>query len=156
MRFLFACFAGLVLSSCYTPNNIGAGQPRPQIAQGQYQIPPHLRPEPTRRIPDDDRCRSKLYSGLVGQHEGAIVFAHLPGRTRVIKPAYQEIDRDDFLRDMQDPPPFMEVREYIAGQILYAPSIRAVSQVDELGPIIEDRLTIELDRDGYVYNISCR
>ncbi len=145
----------LVLSGCYTP---GAGEPRPRPRPqlGKYQVPVNLRPEPTRRIPDKDECRSRLYLGLVGQHEGSIVFGALPGRVRVVKPASQEIDRDDFLQDTYPQPPFLQVREYLSGQVLYAPSIRAVSRVDELGPIIRTRLTIELDREGYVTRLSCR
>ena len=146
---------GAMLSGCYTP---GAGQPRPRPRPmlGKYRQPVNLRPEPTRRIPDKDECHSRLYMGLVGQHEGGIVFAALPGRVRVIKPAEQEIDRDDFLQDMNPQPPFVEVREYLSGQVLYAPSIKAVTRIDELGPIIRTRLTIELDREGYVNRLTCR
>ncbi len=153
--FLALSILVLPLSSCYAP---GAGQPRyqPRPNMGQYQQPLHLRPEPTRRIPDPDICQSRLYLGLVGQHEGAVVFANLPGRVRVIKPGNWEIEGDDFLPDMQDEPPFLEVREYLAGQPLYAPSIGAVTQIDDLGPIIRDRLTIRLDDQGYVRELSCR
>ena len=145
----------ILLVGCYTP---GAGQPRPRPRPnlGQYQIPVNQRPEPTRRIPDNDACGSKLFLGLIGQHEGGIVFATLPGRTRVFKPATVELDQGDFLQDTRPNPPLIEIREYISGQTLYTPAIRAVSSVDELGPIIRDRLTIELDADGYVRDLTCR
>ncbi len=153
---LLALIAGLVfLAGCYTPG-AGVPRPRPRPDLGKYRVPVNLRPEPTRRIPDKDECRSRLFMGLVGQHEGGIVFAALPGRVRVVKPAEQELERDEFLQDTYPDPPFVEVREYLAGQVLYAPSIKAVSSVDELGPIIRNRLTIELDRQGYVSRLTCR
>ena len=31
-----------------------------------------------------------------------------------------------------------------------------VRRVDNLGPIEQDRLTVELDREGYVRQMSCR
>ncbi len=145
----------ILLSGCYTPGSGAARQnPRPDL--GQYVVPVNQRPEPTRRIPDDDLCRSRLFMGLIGQHEGGIVFASLPGRTRVVKPAEQELDQDDFLQDMRPSPPLVEVREYLSGQVLYAPAIQAVSLVDELGPILRDRLTVELNAQGYVYSLTCR
>jgi len=101
-------------------------------------------------------CRSKLFLGLVGQHEGGIVFATLPGRTRVVKPAELELNEDDFLQDMRPDPPFVEIREYLSGQTLYTPAIRTVSRIDNLGPIIRDRLTVELDAEGYVRELTCR
>lgn len=147
--------AALFLSSCY---GMGAGEPtqRPRPNMGRYQQPLYQQPEPTQRLPSEDLCRSQMYMGLISQHEGGIVFAALPGRTRVVKPATIEIDRDDFLEDMNPEPPFLEVREYLSGQALYAPSIRPVRRVDGLGPVEQDRLTIELDRYGYVNRLSCR
>lgn len=155
MRILPISLAALFLTSCY---GMGAGEPtqRPRPNMGRYQQPVYQQPEPTRRLPDADLCRAQMFLGLVGQHEGGIVFAALPGRTRVIKPATLEIDRDEFLQDMNPEPPYLQVREYLSGQALYAPSIRPVSSVDELGPIEEDRLTIELDRYGYVTQLTCR
>ena len=145
---------GLMASACTGAYPGTAQQQRAQL--GQYQRPAYLRPEPTAFIPASDLCRSRLYAGLVGQHEGGIVFATLPGRTRVIKPARRELDQDDFLADMNPTPPLVEVREYLAGQPLYVPSIQAISSSDGLGPNIEERLTIELDTDGYVRGLSCR
>jgi len=146
--------AGL-LAGCFTSGE-GGPQARPRPNLGQYQIPANQRPEPTRRIPDDDVCRSQLFLGLIGQHEGGIVFATLPGRTRVVKPAELELDEDDFLQDMRPDPPLVEVREYLSGQTLYTPAIRTVTRIDNLGPILRDRITIELDADGYVRELSCR
>ncbi|NNC36888.1 MAG: hypothetical protein HKO02_05500 [Hyphomonadaceae bacterium] len=157
----------LVLSACANaggsapPQYRGAQQAQPmqpmQPSQyGQYQQPVFMQPEPTQRIPRDDLCRSRLYLGLIGQHEGSVVFSSLPGRTRVVKPAETEEGGDGFLQDMQPDPPFVEIREYLAGQILYAPAIRAVRLGDALGPIERDRLTVELDRNGYVAALSCR
>lgn len=124
--------------------------------RGVYQQPIHLQPEPTPSIPQEDLCRSRLYLGLVGQHEGSVVFSALPGRTRVVKPASDGVNRDDFLSDMEPETPFVEVREYLSGQTLYTPSIRAVRLSDQLGPIEPDRLTVELDADGYIRALNCR
>ena len=155
MRVLVFLVMAVFLAGGYTPR-AGVPRPRPRPDLGQYRIPVNQRPEPTRRIPDEDLCKRKLFLALVGQHEGGIVFATLPVRTRVVKPAATELDEDDFLRDMRPPPPLVEVREYLPGQTLYTPSIRAVTRVDELGPIIRDRLTIELDIEGYVRELTCR
>ncbi len=108
------------------------------------------------RLPTPDLCRAQMYRGLIGQHEGGIVFASLPGRTRVVKPAETELDQDEFLQDMRPDPPLIEVREYLSGQALYTPAIRAVQRGDDLGPIQQDRLTIELGREGYVRELTCR
>ena len=128
----------------------------PPENRGQYIRPQYMQPEPTQRMPQEDLCRSRLFLGLTGQQEGGIVFAALPVRTRVVKPANLEIEQDDFLQDKNPEPPFVEIREYLAGQILYSPAIRAVQPGDNLGPIMQDRLTIELDAYGYVSNLSCR
>lgn len=155
MRLFLFIVLGALLAGCYTPG-AGMSRPAPRPNLGQYQVPLNQRPTPTRRIPDEDLCRSRLFLGLVGQHEGGIVFATLPGRTRVVKPAELELDQDEFLQDMRPDPPLVEVREFLSGQTLYTPAIRAVSRVDDLGPIIRDRLTIELDREGYVREMTCR
>jgi len=155
LRLFLFIVLGALLAGCYTPG-AGMSRPAPRPNLGQYQVPLNQRPTPTRRIPDEDLCRSRLFLGLVGQHEGGIVFATLPGRTRVVKPAELELDQDEFLQDMRPDPPLVEVREFLSGQTLYTPAIRAVSRVDDLGPIIRDRLTIELDREGYVREMTCR
>lgn len=148
------CVAGAMVACT---GGVGGTQSQNRRAgMGQYQRPAYMQPEPTQRFPQDDLCRSRLYLGLVGQHEGGIVWATLPGRTRVVKPADTERNQDDFFADMRPEPPMVEIREYLAGQVLYAPAIRAVRQGDELGPVEQDRLTVELDKLGYVTRLSCR
>lgn len=128
-------------------------QPRPQ--QGQYIRPDWQQAQPTPVIPPVDACRSRLYAGLLGQHEGAIYIAGLPGRKRIIKPA-TIYDSELELVPGIDPDPFLvEVRDFIPDQSLYAPAIRTVSDRLSLGPDLADRLTIELDEDGYVQQIRC-
>lgn len=130
-----------------------AYQPTP--GQGQYVRPAYLAPQPTPIVPAVDVCRSRLYSGLIGRHEGAIFIAGLPGRKRVIKPARLEGFDYNPGDSFYDEPPFVEVREFIAGQSLYAPSISNMMDRLNLGPRVEDRLTIELDVEGYVQRIDC-
>jgi hypothetical protein len=127
----------------------------PQPGQGQYVRPDYLNPTPTPRIPRADLCQSKLYQGLVGQNEGAIYIAGLPGRKRVLKPAFLEDFDGNRVEGIDPEPPFIEVRDYLPQQVLYAPSIRTVSDRIQLGPEDERRLTIELDDEGYVQEISC-
>ena len=128
---------------------------RPFPGQGQYIRPEYLNPDIPPRLPPVDVCRSRLYAGLVGRHEGAIFFAGLPGRIRVLKPAY--IDSFDY--EPNDTfylaPPLTEVREFLPDQVLYGPSIRTVTDPFQLGPVIQDRLTVELDREGYVEEVRC-
>jgi len=129
-------------------------QPRP--VQGQYVRPAYLNAQPTPRIPAIDACQSRLYLGLLGQHEGAIFIAGLPGRKRVIKPARLEgfgYNPDD---TFYEEPPFLQVTEYLVGQSLYAPAISNMTDRLNLGPEIEERLTIELDAEGYVQQVDCR
>jgi len=128
----------------------------PTPGQGQYVRPQYLAPQPTPIIPAIDACRSRLYLGLVGRHEGAIYIPGLPGRKRVIKPARLEgfgYNRDE---SFYQEPPFLEVTEYLANQALYAPAISNMTDRLNLGPNIEDRLTIELDAEGYVQQVDCR
>ena len=131
-------------------------QPFPQNPQqGQYVRPPWQTPTPTPVIPPIDACSSRLYAGLLGQHEGAIYIPGLPGRKRILKPA-SIFDSDIARIDGIDPDPYLvEVREYIPDQSLYAPAIRTVSDRITLGPEIADRLTIELDAEGYVQQVRC-
>lgn len=128
-------------------------QPRP--GQGQYIRPVWQNPEPTPVIPPVDICRSRLYAGLLGQHEGAIFIAGLPGLKRILKPAFIE-DSDIEQIPGIDPDPFLvEVLDYIPDQSLYAPAIRTISDRLSLGPENLSRLTLELDVDGYVQEIRC-
>ncbi len=158
IRILMLCsIFGLV---AWTPTQ-GVGYPnypayRPAPGQGQYVRPEYLNPTPTPMIQAVDACQSHLYRGLVGRHEGAIYIAVLPGTKRILKPAFLE-DFDRELIDGIDPePPFLEVRDYLPSQVLYAPSIRTVTDRIQLGPVDENRLTIELDREGYVQEVLCR
>jgi len=129
---------------------------QPTPGQGQYVRPAYLNVQPTPRVPPVDTCRSQLYQGLLGQHEGSIFVAGLPGRKRVIKPAKLEgfeYSQDDFLYER---PPYVEVREYLAGQSLYAPSISNMMDRLNLGPAVDNRLTIETDEYGYIQQVDCR
>ncbi len=146
----------IFLALCACARGPGANynyQPRP--GQGQYVRPVYLNALATPRLPPTDLCRSQLYQGLRGQHEGAVHFGAMPGRKRVLKPGQEESFETDFLVDLNPDPPFIEVREYIAGQTLYAPSVRTVIDDRQLGPIDETRLTIELDPGGYITEIRC-
>ena len=139
----------------------GAGYPNypaytPTPGQGQYVRPEYLNPTPTPMIPAVDACRSQLYRGLVGRHEGAIYIAGLPGRKRILKPAFLEDFDDGFIEGIDPQPPFLEVRDYLPDQVLYAPSIRTVTDRIQLGPDDEGRLTIELDQEGYIQEVVCR
>ena len=129
---------------------------QPTPGQGQYIRPQYLAAQPTPIIPAIDACRSRLYVGLVGRHEGAIFIPGLPGRKRIIKPARLEgfgYQRRDFF---YQEPPFVEVQEFLSNQSLYAPSISTMTDGLNLGPAIDDRLTIELDENGYVQQVDCR
>lgn len=122
---------------------------------GQYVRPEYLNPVVQPRLPPADACRSQLYLGLVGRHEGAIYIAGLPGLKRILKPSFDE----GFEYQADDPlgqqPRLYEVRDYLADQVLYAPSITTVSDLVQLGPPQENRLTIELDQYGYVREVRC-
>lgn len=138
----------------------GVGYPNypayvPTPGQGQYVRPEYLNPAPTPMIPAVDACQSQLYRGLVGRHEGAIYIAGLPGRKRILKPAFLEDFDRERMEGIDAEPPFLEVKDFLPGQVLYAPSIRTVSDRIQLGPVIENRLTIELDREGYVQEVVC-
>jgi len=127
----------------------------PRPGQGRYVQPANLRPLPTQPIQLADLCRANFYKGLEGQHEGAIYFVGLPGAVRVIKPAFLEGFENDFLPDTLPRAPLLEVRDYIPDQILYAPTIRTVDSVLNAGPVIRERLTVELDVEGYVQDVRC-
>ena len=148
--------ASAMLSACtYGAPFSAPPQFQPFPGQGQYIRPEYLGVQPTPRIPAVDVCRSRLYAGLVGRHEGAIYIPGLPGRKRVIKPAQLEgfgYNQDD---SFYERPPFLQVTEYLAGQSLYAPSISNMTDGLNLGPTIDDRLTIELDDEGIVQEVSC-
>jgi hypothetical protein len=145
-----------LLPAC-TWGGFGTNQPfQFQAGQGQYVRPDYMNPAPTPRVPPVDACRSQLYVGLVGRHEGSIYIAGLPGRKRIIKPAFEEGFEYQYDDPLGRDPTFIEVRDYIPDQVLYAPSIRTVSDLLQLGPEQNDRLTIELDADGFVQQIRCQ
>lgn len=143
-----------LLMACSTPPGTNRPAQVPE-GRGQYVRPEYLNPAPTLRLPPVDACRSQLYQGLIGRHEGAIYIAGLPGRKRILKPAFPEgfnYQRED---TFYQEPPLIEVKEFIPDQSLYAPSIRTVTDRLQLGPQEADRLTLELDARGYVQDIRC-
>ena len=157
-------FSAAVLSACgTTPGGVYPGyQPAPGqgvypagVPRGQYVVPQYLRPEPTRSLTPVDQCNSLLYQGLRGQHEGSIYLQGLPGRQRILKPAFSEDFEVEMFNGAAPSPPLYEVSEYLAGQRIYTPSINTLTDGLRLGPVIQDRLTIELDQDGYVQDVRC-
>jgi len=156
---LLLIFVLLSITACSSTRgarntNVAVFVPAP--GQGQYVRPEYLNPTPTPLIQGVDACQSHLYRGLIGRHEGAIYIAGLPGMKRILKPAFFEGPDRERIIGIDPEPPFLEVRDYLPNQILYAPSIRTVSDRIQLGPINENRLTIELDREGYVQEVDCR
>jgi len=155
---LLSIFVFLGLTACASSQ--GVGYPNypayvPAPGQGQYVRPEYLNPTPTPLIQGVDACQSHLYRGLVGRHEGAIYIAGLPGMKRILKPAFLEGPDVEPIEGIDPDPPFLEVKDYLPNQILYAPSIRTISDRIQLGPVDERRLTIELDREGYVQEVVC-
>lgn len=147
--------AALITGACAGPG----GAPRdyqPQAGQGQYQYPAYLRPQPIAQVPRADACGARLYQSLKGQNIGGVQIALLPGDKRIIRPAETEDPVTDFIPDMQDQPPFVDVTELLAGQPLYVSTIRTGLYRGQLGPDRADRLTLELDADGYVQRVECR
>jgi len=128
-------------------------QPRP--GQGQYIRPAYLEPELPPRLVPDDLCQARVYQSLVGQYEGSLYFQAIPGRKRIIKPAETEVFGRDFLPEFETPPPLLEVTEFLTNQPLYAPSIRTTPDLLALEPEVQDRLTIEIDREGIVQEVIC-
>ena len=143
--FLAACSSSREQLVAYTP----------QPGQGQYQQPVWLAPQPIPRTPEPDLCQALTFQTLVGQHEGAIYMAGLPGIKRVLKPAFTEDFETDYPRLPEDANPFVEVRDYLPGQTLYMPSITTVNDVTRLGAVVQDRLLVELDEEGYVDRVRC-
>jgi len=128
---------------------------QPQPGQGQYVRPAYLDPAPTPRLPAIDPCQSQMYLPLVGVNEGAIYIPGLPGQKRIIRPAVFEGADNDFLNGEMMTETYVQVQNYLPGQQLYAPSISDVSERITIGVEDTSRLTIELDRDGYVQEIRC-
>jgi len=153
IRFL-AIIALLALTACQTSPRNAPGN-FPQRVQGQYVRPAYLNPAPIPRIPPTDACRSQLYQGLIGQSEGAIYIPGLPGSKRVIKPAFEEGFEYEPDETFGREPTYLQIRDYIAGQTLYAPSIRTPGSLLAATDFDGSRLTIELDVEGYVQEIRC-
>lgn len=128
---------------------------QPQPGQGQYVRPAFLEPELTQRLPLDDLCQARIYQSLIGQFEGSLYFQAIPGRQRILKEAFTEDFEDDFLPEFEEQPPFVEVREFIAGQPLFAGSIRTTPSLLAIEQPVDDRLTIEIDIDGIVQDVRC-
>jgi len=180
MRIVLSIIIGLSLTSCMRAAQGGPYAPgqllRPQYGQldnrvqpldmranyrqatptqnGVYQPQFHQLPILTERVPPEDYCRAELYQSLVGLHEGSIHFVGLPGRKRILKPAFDEGFESDFLPEMEPEQPFIEVRDFLPGQRLYTPSI-ITAQLAVLEPEVQDRLTIRLDLDGFVEEVVC-
>ncbi|MGB3455259.1 MAG: hypothetical protein WBG08_08695 [Litorimonas sp.] len=127
----------------------------PRPGQGQYVRPDWLNPAPTPRLPAPDPCRSQLYAALLGVNEGAIYIPGLPGTRRIIRPAVFEGPINEFMSGEMMTDTYVEVQAYQAGQLLYAPSIGTLTDRITIGPERMDRLTIVLDREGYVQELSC-
>jgi len=144
-----------MLTACQsTPRNAQPGGV-PAVPQGQYVRPAYLNPAPIPRIPPTDACRSQLYQGLIGQPQGAIYIPGLPGTKRVIKPAFDEGFGYEAEETFGAEPPLIEIRDYLPGQTLYAPSIRTPGSMLAATDYDLSRLTIELDIDGYVQEVRC-
>ncbi len=157
IRFFAILLSGTLVSGCSFGGPVSSYPGyQPNYGQGQYVRPEWLNPQPTQRIHNIDACEARLYAGLVGQHEGSIFISGLPGRKRIIKPAESETfgysPDDTFYEQL----PYVEVREFLAGQSLYASTISNMRDRTNLGPEIQDRLTIELDEEGYVQQVDCR
>lgn len=155
MRAASALLFPLLLSACAGgPTTAPPFQPFP--GQGQYVRPAWLEPAPTPRVPDADICNARFYQTLLGRHEGTLPVAFLPSPVRVIKPAVLEDFESEFPQLPEDTNPFREVRDFLPGQSLYAPSIRTVDDLSLLGEQRDDRLTLQLDEEGVVQEVVCR
>lgn len=158
-RYLLALtvLPGVVLSACAlgAPAGPSAISYQPVAGQGQYVRPEWLNPAPTPILPALDPCQSQTFAPLIGVNEGGIYIPGLPGDKRIIRPVHPEYFRNDFLNGELDVSPRVEVETYLSGQQLYAPTINTVE--DRISIVAEDpnRLTIELDQDGYVQEVRC-
>ncbi len=151
----FICFSSLIVLTACAPTMGRYGTANMNDGRGRYVRPDYMNPEPMQSLSPVDTCNSLLYQALIGRHEGAIYIPGLPGRKRILKPAYDEGFNYQRSDDFYSEPALIEVREYIAGQSPYAPSISTVSNRLDLGPVQADRLTLELDGQGYVRAVRC-
>jgi len=148
---LTGCSSGILGNPTTNAPNF---QPFP--GQGQYITPQFLLPELPQPLPPEDLCRSRLYLTLVGQHEGSIFIAGLPGRKRIVKPAeLEDFEIDIAQRDFIAPPPLVEVIDFLPQQSIYAGSIRTVTDRSFLTDEDQSRLTLELDSEGYIQEVRC-
>ena len=151
----YLAVTALAVTACTgsAPQNNRIFQPQP--GQGQYVRPLFLEPELTERLPLDDLCQARIYQSLIGQFEGGLYFQAIPGRQRILKEAFTEDFEDDFLPELEEQPPFIEVREFISGQPLFASSIRTTPSLLAIEQPVDERLTIEIDVDGIVEDVRC-
>jgi len=155
MRLIPALLTLTLLSACAAPG--GSVQPyRPVPGQGRYIYPENQRPQPMEVTPLEDMCRARLYQNLRGQNIGGVHVAVIAGDKRIIKPAEVEVDLNDFIPEYQERPPLVDVTDLMAGQPLYTSQIRTGVYRGQLGPDRPDRLTLELDEDGYIEIVECR
>lgn len=150
--------SAILLSGCAFAGLGGGGydyQFTPRVGQGQYVRPEWQQPAPTPRLPANDPCQAQLYMSLLGVNEGAIYIPGLPGEKRIIRPAIFEGPENEFLNGEMMADTYVQVQTYQAGQQLYAPSIGNITDRITIGPENMNRLTIVLDREGYVQEISC-
>ena len=157
MRLLFTAIVLLGLTACAYGAPSLAPSPvfQPAPGQGQYIRPAWLAPEPTPRLPNIDLCQAQTFAPLIGMSEGAIYIPALPGAKRIIRPAFSERIRNEFLGGELETSQFVEVETYLPGQQLYAPTIQAFKNRIEVTEEDPNRLTIELDREGFVQDIRC-
>lgn len=128
---------------------------QPQPGQGQYVRPEWMAPTPPPQRPAVDTCQARIYQSLVGVNEGAIYIPGLPGLKRIIRPAVFEGPDNDFLNGEMMGDIYLLVQTYQAGQQLYAPTTANIMDRITIRPENENRLTITLDREGFVQEIAC-
>lgn len=155
MRLISAALTLTLLSACAGQG--GSVQPyQPRPGQGRYVYPENQRPQPMVATPREDRCGARLYKTLRGQNIGGVHIAVIAGDKRIIRPAQTEEPLNDFIPDLQERPPLVDVTDLMAGQPLYTSQIRTGLYRGQLGPDRPDRLTLELDEEGYIEIVECR
>lgn len=155
MRLIPALLTISLLGACAGQG--GTVQPyRPFPGQGRYVYPENQRPQPMEVTPLEDRCGARLYQTLRGQNIGGVHVAVIAGDKRIIKPAQTEEPENEFIPDLQERPPLVDVTDLMAGQPLYTSQIRTGVYRGQLGPDRPDRLTLELDAEGYIEIVECR
>jgi hypothetical protein len=160
MRSLLAILAAISGLSACASGPVGPGDgfvQRP--GQGVYVRPEWMQATPPPRIPQTDTCGSQLYASLEGVHEGAIYIPGLPGAKRIIRPAIFEGPVNDFMNGEMMANTYVQVETYQSGLSpfvpIQSPRLGPVRDRITIGPEQPDRLTVVLDREGYVQEISC-